>query len=67
MDILSLIGQTVFLLALAYGGWVCFVCAGRYDADNLEADVRASRAAGTRSHVEPRPSRRRQARQDIAA
>jgi hypothetical protein len=67
MDILSLIGQTLFLLALAYGGWVCLVCAGRYDAENLEADVRASRAAGARSHVEPRPAPRRQARQDMAA
>jgi hypothetical protein len=67
MDLLSFIGQTLFLLALAYGAWVCFVCAGRYDAEHLEADVRASRAAGTRSHVEHRPARRREIRDDIAA
>jgi hypothetical protein len=67
MDILSFIGQTLFLVALAYGGWVCLVCAGRYDAENLEADVRASRAAATRSHVEPRLPPRREVRQDIAA
>jgi len=67
MDILAFIGQTLFLLGLGYGGWACLVCAGLYDAESVEADVRASRAAAARSHADPRPARRPRARQDIAA
>jgi hypothetical protein len=53
MDTLFLIGQVAWIAGLAYGAWLCFVHAGRYDAESLRADEAASRDAQVRAHVEP--------------
>jgi hypothetical protein len=52
MDALILLGQLVCIGALAYGALICFVNAGRYDAQSLQCDVLASRAVRARGHAE---------------
>jgi len=66
MHTLVAIGQLICLTALAYGAWLCFVHAGRYDADSLHADRAASRNARTRGHVST-PETPEPARLDMAA
>jgi len=53
MDTVFLLGQIASLVGLAYGGWLCFTYAGRYDVESLQADEAASRKARVRAHVEP--------------
>ncbi|HXF68041.1 MAG TPA: hypothetical protein VNK67_15260 [Burkholderiales bacterium] len=52
MDILFSLGQLLALAGLGYGAWLCFLHAGKYDAESLRADIAASRAARTRGHSE---------------
>jgi hypothetical protein len=52
MDALIVIGQLTCIAGLAYGAWLCFVHAGRYDAESLHADEAASRDAHVRGHAE---------------
>ncbi|MGE5522195.1 MAG: hypothetical protein ACM3SS_00660 [Rhodospirillaceae bacterium] len=53
MDALFLLGQIASLAGLAYGAWLCFVHAGRYDAESMHADEAASRMAQVRGHAGP--------------
>lgn len=53
MDTIFVIGQAACIAGLAYGAWVCFREASRYDADTARADAAASRAARTRGHTQP--------------
>lgn len=52
MDILFSLGQWLVLAGLGYGAWLCFLHAGKYDAESLRADIAASRGARTRGHSE---------------
>ena len=52
MDTLMLIGQIASIACLAYGGWLCFIYAGIYDADSARADADASLSAQTRAHAD---------------
>ena len=52
MDILFSLGQFLALAALGYAIWLCFLHAGKYDAESLRADIATSRAARTRGHSE---------------
>lgn len=52
MEALFLIGQIACIAGLAYGAWLCFVHAGRYDAETMRSDEVASRNAQVRGHVE---------------
>lgn len=51
MDTLFVLGQIASLAGLAYGGWLCLVHAGRYDAESMRADEAASRLAQVRGHA----------------
>ena len=52
MGILFSLGQWLALAGLGYGAWLCFLHAGKYDAESMRADIAASRAARTRGHPE---------------
>ena len=52
MDILFSLGQSLALAGLGYAAWLCFLHAGKYDAESLRADITASLAARTRGHSE---------------
>ena len=52
MDILFALGQLLVLAGLGYGAWLCFLVAGRHDAETLRADIAASRASRTRGQPE---------------
>lgn len=52
MNILFFLGELLALAGLAYGAWLCFLHAGKYDAESLRADIAVSRAARTRGHSE---------------
>jgi hypothetical protein len=52
MDILFFLAQLLALAGFGYGTWLCFLHAGKYDADSLRADIATSRVARTRGHSE---------------
>ena len=51
-DAIFFIGTLIALAGLGYGAWQCFLIAVIYDADNVQADIAASRTARSRGHAE---------------
>jgi hypothetical protein len=41
MDILLSLGQLLALAGLGYGAWLCFLHAGKYDAESRDQPPRA--------------------------
>jgi len=50
LDILFSLGQLLALAGLGYGALLCFLHAGKYDAESLRPDIAASRATRTGGH-----------------